>query len=239
MTSNDPPEIIPYRYVLPKEYKFPYPEPATDSMRASPIVARCGYTLQDHFNTWGRTDVYIGSGGFQFWFPQCPNAIATPDLFVAFGVKDAVFPSVSYNIWDDKPPDLVLELASSHKDRFGIDDDINRKPALYALLGIGEYWRFDSTGGDHYGYHLAGDILVDGAYQPIPLTTEPDGTVWGYSVVLDLRLCANFAQWGDRLRFYDAEAGTYLRNIQEANAAIAERDREIERLNEEIHRLRA
>ena len=231
--------MIPYRYILPKEYTFPDPEPAPDSMRASPIVARCGYTLQDHFNTWGRDDVYIGSGGFQFWFPQCPNAIATPDLFVAFGVKFAVFPSVCYNIWDDNPPDLVLEVASGHKDRFGIDDDINRKPGLYALLGIGEYWRFDSTGGDYYGYHLAGDILINGEYQPIPLTTEPDGMVWGYSPALDLSLCANFAEWGDRLRFYDAKAGAYLRNTQEANAAIAERDREIERLNEEIHRLRA
>ena len=85
-------------------------------------------------------------------------------------MKVAVFPSVSYNIWDDKPPDLALEVGSRHKDHFGIDDDINFKPALYAQLGIGEYWRFDSTGGSYYGYALAGDILVNGAYQPIPLT---------------------------------------------------------------------
>ena len=231
--------MIPYRHVLPEEYTFPDPEPAPDSMRASPIVARCAYTLHDHFNTWGHPDVNIGSGGFQFWFPQCPNAVATPDLFVAFGVKVAVFPSVSYNIWDDKPPDLALEVGSRHKDHFGIDDDINFKPALYAQLGIGEYWRFDSTGGGYYGYALAGHILVNGAYQPIPLTTEPDGMVWGYSPALDLSLCANFAEWGDRLRFYDSKAGAYLRSMREADAAIAERDAEIERLNAEIRHLRA
>ena len=71
------------------------------------------------------------------------------------------------------------------------------------------------------------------------LTTEPDGMVWGYSPALDLSLCANFAEWGDRLRFYDAKAGAYLRNMREADAAIAERDAEIERLNAEIRHLRA
>ena len=212
MVSEPAHKMIPYTHVLPEEYAFPDPGPVPDSMRTNPIVARCSYMLLDHFDAWDSHDVYIGSGGFVFWLPHCPNAVAEPDLFVAFGVKTNVFPTDGYAIWDDEPPALVLEVASNCKSSFEIDDDVHRKPDLYAQIGIGEYWRFDSTGGGHYGYTLAGDGPVNGIYQPIPITAVPGGTVLGYSPALDLRLCANIAEWGHRLRFYDAKTGRYLLN---------------------------
>jgi hypothetical protein len=118
---------------------------------------------------------------------------------------------------------------------------------LYASIGIGEYWRFDSTGGSLYGYPLAGDTLADGVYQPIELTLEEDGLLWGYSPSLDLCLCAR----DQRLLFYDRKTGSYLRTVGEHRAAFneehaarlaseAERDAaqaEVERLREELRGL--
>ena len=210
--------FIPYRTVLPEGFVCPSPGPVPDSMRENPIVARCGYLLQDHFGAWDRHDLYIGSGGFVFCAPHCLNIRVAPDLFMAFGVKAAVFPTDGYAVWDDKPPDLALEVASEYK----CDDDINKKPCLYARIGIGEYWRFDPTGGELYGYPLAGDVLVNGVYQPIPINTDADGVCWGYSPTLDLSLCACFALWGGRLRFFDHKTGSYLRNLRESEAAHEE-----------------
>ena len=44
------------------------------------------------------------------------------------------------------------------------------------------------------GRSWPGDRLVDGEYQPIELTTAPDGILKGYSAVLGLSLC-----WDDKL----------------------------------------
>ena len=214
---------------------MPDPGPVPDSMRENPIVAKCGYLLRDHFDTWDRHDVYIGSGGFAFCAPNCLNIRVAPDLFVAFGVKTAAFPTDGYAIWDNKSPDLALEVASEHK----YNEDINKKPGLYAGIGIGEYWRFDPTGGEWYGYALAGDILVNGVYQPIPLTTGPDGTVWGYSPALDLSLCALSPEWRERLRFYDPRNGRCLRNFDEEQAAHRETQAALRESEAELERLRA
>ena len=61
------------------------------------------------------------------------------------------------------------------------EEDTGGKRRIYQQIGIQEYWRFDSSGGEHYGQPLAGDRLVNGVYQPIELATEPDGEIWGYS----------------------------------------------------------
>ena len=112
--------------------------------------------------------------------------------------------------------------------------DTGDKRILYAQIGIGEYWRFDPTGGQHYGYPLQGDILMDGAYQPAQMTLEDDGMVWGYSPMLDLCLCA-----GDqRLLYYDRKTGEYLHNLSEERIARLAAEAEVERLREEVRRLR-
>ena len=40
------------------------------------------------------------------------------------------------------------------------DRDTGFQRELYASLGIAEYWRVDPTGGDRYGYALAGGRLL-------------------------------------------------------------------------------
>ena len=70
-----------------------------------------------------------------------------------------------------KPPDLVLEVGSHSTGR----RDFTVKREGYAALGIGEYWRFDPSGGEYHDVPLAGDTLIDGEYIPIEIVAESDG----------------------------------------------------------------
>jgi hypothetical protein len=113
--------------------------------------------------------------------------------------------------------------------------DVNRKPAIYARIGVLEYWRFDPTGGRYHGRPLAGDRLVHGVYQPIDLTAQPDGILKGYSEVLELSLC-----WDEGWpRFYDPATGTYLENWRQERQARLDAEAENERLREELRRLQS
>lgn len=153
-------------------------------------------------------------------FPRCPY----PDVMVAFGVDKESNDITKGYVIDEvgKPPDLVMEIASH---RTGQRDYIDKRE-IYANLGVPEYWRFDHTGGDYHDAPLAGDLLVDGQYQPIELTIEPDGVIWGYSEALGLSLC-----WVEgRLRFWDREQGKYLPDPPEDRARA---DREASRADHE------
>ena len=86
---------------------------------------------------------------------------------------------------------------------------------------------FDPSGGDHYGFALRGETLIDGQYQELNMVQGTDGNVSGYSPVLNLEL-----HWREgRLRFYDPVGDRWLENIEEtgARAQTAEAEREIER----------
>ena len=134
---------------------------------------------------------------------------------VAFGVNpDAIVARNGYVISDvGKPPDFVLEVASRSTGR----RDYTVKRAGYACYGVGEYWRFDHTGGRYHDAALAGDRLVNGVYEPIRINEEPDGVRWGHSPVLGLDLCWERGE----LRFYDPAAGEYLPSPAELQAQRA------------------
>ena len=170
-----------------------------------------------------------------------------PDLLVAFDVDaPAVVANNGYDISEvGKPPELVLEVASSSTGRRDYID----KRVIYAGMGVQEYWRFDHTKGRYHDAALAGDRLTpEGVYQPIELRTEADGVIWGYSEVLNLSLC-----WVNRrLRFWDSAMGSYLPDQSELAMELnAERQARISeaaradtaeararQLEEELHRLR-
>ena len=159
-----------------------------------------------------------------------------PDMVVAFDVDpDSIIKANSYIIDDvGKPPDLVLDVGSSYNGR----REFAGLRETYARLGVPEYWRFDHSGGDYHGTLLACDLLIDGGYQPMPLTTEPDGVVWGYSEVLGLSVC-----WVEgRLRFWDRVQRRYLPYHSEdkarADAEAARADAEADRADREAARVR-
>ena len=150
--------------------------------------------------------------------PRCPY----PDMLVSFNVdwEDAIYNN-GYVIEEaGKPPDLVLEVASH---RTGRRDYIDKRE-IYASLGVPEYWRFDHTGGRYHDAPLACDLLTpNGGYQPMPLTTEPDGVIWGYSEILGLSVC-----WVERrLRFWDRAQQRYLPNQREQADELADTQAEL------------
>lgn len=199
-------------------------------------------------------------------YPDDLRISLAPDIFFAY-VEDVrpFLMETGYNIWQvGKPPDMVLEVASRSTYR----KDLNEKPAIYASMGIPEYWMFDPTGGELYGQALMGYRLVEGEYVPIEITRNEHGLLSGYSDVYGLRICSmERRQRGEILRrqphfvFYeeiraaelllqDTETGLYIMNLKgvmaegrateaEHEARIAERDARIRELEEEIRRLKS
>ena len=108
-----------------------------------------------------------------------------PDLLVAFEADpEAYYRSNGYIISEQgKPPDFVLEVASPSTRR--IDETAKRRD--YAALGILEYWRFNQAG-RRRAARLAGDRLVNDAYQPIAIADWGADTLQGRSVALNLDL---------------------------------------------------
>jgi len=110
-----------------------------------------------------------------------------------------------------KAPDFVLEVASPTTGKVDYTD----KREDYERFGIGEYWRFDPSGGEYHDAALAGDLLVDGSYEPIEIENLGEGRLRGYSEALGLYVC-----WEDgMLRFFDPVAESYLDTHEEERAA--------------------
>ena len=160
-----------------------------------------------------RPDVFVDNETYICYDRRNLNVRVSPDIYLAFGVDArAIRPRRLYLPWEvGKPPDWALEVASESTGR----QDVNRKPAIYAAIGIREYWRFDPSGGRYHGAPLWGGRLTAGVYQAIELTTEPDGILKGYSAVLRLSLA-----WDEGWpRLYDPAAGAYLENWRQERAA--------------------
>ena len=162
-----------------------------------------------------------------FWLAQGPRPGTTglrrPDLLIAFDVNPAAYKATrGYLITEQgKPPDFVMEVASEST----ASVDVVQKRAEYAALGIPEYWRVDETG-EFHGERLAGDRLVDGKYEPIPIAELPDGSLQGYSAVLNLYLRWERVQ-GDEglLGWYDPDTGQHIPTlIDEREARLQERE---------------
>ena len=230
-TPKIPASFLPYHWILPEGFECPGPEHLREDMRQAEPIAEADQILRAHFASQPHT--LVDSGGYVFYDPEdLVRRRVRPDVYVVFGVD-----TVSIRVRDGyviheagKPPDFALEVASISTRR----RDMGPKRVLYAEIGVGEYWRFDPTGGMHYGYQLEGDLLVDGYYQPVELIEEEGGMLWGYSPALDLCLCVK----EQRLLFYDRKTGEYCNNLGEERAARLAAEAEVERLKEEIRRLR-
>ena len=172
-------------------------------------------TLRRHFGSYDTTIVLSEIPVRRI--PGQQEGHRIPDLLIAFGVDRAfAVEQRGYSIRDQgKPPDFVLEVASPSTGR----EDYTGKRNDYAAFGIPEYWRFDPSGGLHHSVPLAGDRLVEGAYQPVEIQEMGPAHRHGHSDVLGLDLC-----WEDgRLRWWDPAAQSYLLTFdEERDVRIAE-----------------
>ena len=195
----------------------PYPDaPQRDDMQNSIYLYEIGTTatLKEHFgnpdSTLVRNEARLGPS------LSAPRDTRVPDLMVAFDCHVARVQEDNGYCLESQPhpPEFVLEVASKTT---GITDYTDKR-ADYARYGVGEYWRFDPTGGDYHDDALAGDRLVGGRYVRIPIERIDDEHRRGYSEALGLYVC-----WErEVLRFYDPVARRYLRTVGEE---IAERRR--------------
>ena len=194
-------------------YDEPDPE---DRLQQFPALFRVVALLYELYKD--RPDVFATGGGFIFYDVANGNRRVAPDFLITFDVdSEYIWENLpNYLIWEvGKPPDFVMEVASEST----AANDLGRKRELYQQLGVQEYWRFDSTGGDHYGQPLAGERLVDGVYQPYEIRVDEDGSVRGYSELLDMEF-----YWSGRGREFDVLDPETGMTIEKRIIAEMERD---------------
>ena len=147
------------------------------------------------------------------WNVSQRRGLLSPDLLIVFDTEPAsIIANNGYSIeYHGKPPDFVMEVASRHTAR----RDETEKRDGYAAYGVLEYWRYDDTDGRYYSVNLAGDRVVDGRYEPIPVREVSHARHWGYSTVLNLYICWEYG-W---LRWYDPAAQRYLPTYYDESTA--------------------
>ena len=179
----------------------PVPEGERHSRQCTSVVQALRDWLRDKPDgprTWVGDDVNV------YWRRGDVSAVVAPDVAVAFGVDVAALRRQDvYKVWETGVmPAWVLEVASPRTRR----TDERDKPAIYAELGVVEYWRADPTGGGLMDPPLQGWRLTGGRWRPIAVTADESGTLRGHSALLGLDLC-----WQDpRLRLYDPTTGDWL-----------------------------
>ena len=172
-------------------------------------------TLVDRFAD--RADVYVVGNMLLYYEEGNPRASVSPDVMVVIGVPKGP-PRRSYKLWEEGvAPVFVIEVTSSSTRR----EDQRKKRALYARLGVREYFLYDPLA-EYLRPPLQGYRLDGGEY--VALAADEDGAL--VSETLGLRLVLV----DGRLRFRDAQTGADLlsppeRASVEAQRAAAEAER--------------
>ncbi len=127
-----------------------------------PIVSYWHGALYGHYRPRGRLVCVLGDH-LLLVDREVGTAAVVPDVMVAFDVEPG--DRLSYKVWrEPKPPDVVLEVLSGDTWRV----DVFKKPALYADLGVREYWIFDPRGIRRGGPQLEGWRLgAQGDHEPL------------------------------------------------------------------------
>jgi Uma2 family endonuclease len=123
-------------------------------------------------------DVYI-SGNLMFYYEEgIPSSVVSPDVFVVKGV--AKKRRRIYKLWEEQvPPTVVIEL-SSRSTRL---EDLGNKKYLYAMLGVQEYYLFDPLE-EYLHPPFQGYQLHEGDY--IQMAPNADGRLYSAALDLQL-----------------------------------------------------
>ena len=154
-----------------------------------------------------RADVFVGGNLFVYYREGDPKRCFSPDVLVAFGVRPRpIEERGSFRMWEEGVgPTVIVELTSASTRQ----EDLVRKPQLYATLGVREYYLFDPLGEfltpRLQGYHLN----AAGQYERLPGATLD-------SPALGLQLVEHDG-W---LRLRDPSTGTLLPTPEEQQAAL-------------------
>jgi Uma2 family endonuclease len=177
--------------------------------------------------------VYVSGNLLVYYEQGNPRQFVVPDVFVVKGIQPG--DRRIYKIWfEGKPPDAIIEVTSRKTKK----TDMVTKPALYARLGVPEYFLFDPIE-EYLAPALQGHRLTGGHYERI----APDAHGALVSEELGLRLHAEGGHvmlyrldTGERLRT-DAEAWQAAEEARQAEAeACRAAEAEVARLRDELRR---
>lgn len=148
-------------------------------------------------------DVFVIADMLLYYQKGSTTKSKAPDVMVAKGV-DTSISRRTYKLWEEGvPPCVIIEVTSKSTQQ----EDIGPKPALYAKLGVNEYFVFDPLN-EYVGQQLLGYRLIDGELNPI----EPDNDGDLYSEELGTILSVD----GEMLRVVDPETGHFIPALNEA-----------------------
>jgi Uma2 family endonuclease len=178
--------------------------------------------LKDHFRN--APQVYVAGNMLLYYEEGNPAACVAPDVFVVHGV--AKRERRIYRLWEEgQPPAVVVEITS----RGSRLEDLGTKRAVYAMLGVREYFLYDPLG-EYLRPPLQGYLLQEGEYQR--LSPGGEGELTSQVLGVELRLEAG------RLRVVDPTTGERLLMPAEAHAARRAAVAELAQLRAELARLR-
>ena len=184
--------------------------PMADNTDQAEAMTMAFTMLEEHFRD--RPNVFVACDLLVYYRRHHNKVRVAPDVMVVLGAERKW--RGSYKLWEEpKPPDWVLEVASEGT----AGRDLKLKPAVYARIGVPEYWQYDPTGG-LLEPRLTGQRLAGGRYEDLPRQAVRGAEIAIGSAALGLRLEFD----GQRLRFWDGERGQYLRTSAEQAQAARE-----------------
>lgn len=167
-----------------------------------------------------QSDVYVIGNMFFYYRQGNKRKHKAPDIMVVKGI-DATIRRRSYKLWEEKvPPSVVIELTSAETK----NEDIVTKPALYASLGIKEYFLFDPLF-EYLDEQLLGYRMVDGEYIPIKPDTDGDLHSEELGIIFSID--------GALLRVVDPQTGEFIPALEEA---VEQAEQEAQRAKQEAQR---
>jgi Uma2 family endonuclease len=168
--------------------------------------------------------MYVAGNLLLYYEEGNPAACVAPDVFVVQGVAKGE--RRTYRLWDEgQPPAVVFEITS----RGSWLEDLGTKRAIYAMLGVQEYFLYDPLE-EYLRPPLQGYWLHEGEYQR--LLPGAEGGFVIQALGLELRVV------NGRLRVFNPATGERLLTPAEALAARRTAEAELQQLRAELARLR-
>lgn len=189
--------------------------------------------LYDVLRPWfhAREGFHVAANMLLYFEQGNPAAVRGPDVMVSKAVRGKHLRR-SFRVWEEGvAPAAIIEVTSAATK----DEDQFEKPAVYARLGVKEYFLFDPIG-EYLRPRLQGFRLVKGVYAPMK-SRRADR-------LSSRELGLDFATEPHLLRVVDPKAGSRLptreehqeqlklarREVRKANRRSAELQAEVERL---------
>jgi len=220
-------------HVMTTATQIHYPESDGKPMGETDVHIDALIYLREALRDYFRDDpqMYVAGNMLLYYEEGNPSACVAPDVFVVQGVAKGE--RRTYRLWaEGQPPAVVFEITS----RGSRLEDLGTKRAVYAMLGVREYFLYDPLG-EYLRPPLQGYRLQEGEYQRIPPGAEGGFTSQALGLELQLE--------DGRLRVFNPATDELL--LTPAEALVARRseasarrtaEAELERLRAELARLR-